>query len=78
MRTSSLIMTTIAFILVPSFAQARSCSDVLKTCLKTYQGAHGHQGDTDPTTQCNYDYNGCMATGTWAGKTVTIKGLQKN
>jgi len=78
MRASSLIATTtIVFILVPSFAQARSCSDVLNTCLKTYGGIRTSQGDTDPTALCNYDYKGCMATGTWAGKTATFKGLEK-
>ena len=73
---ASLIVTAIVVILAPSFAQAKSCSDVLNTCLKMYQGARGGQGLADPSTQCRNIHNGCMATGTWVGKT-TIKGLEK-
>ena len=60
-------------------ARAKSCSDVLNTCMKMYGGqVQGKQGaGPDSQTQCRNDYNGCMQTGTWAGKTVTVKGLEK-
>lgn len=61
-----------------TMAEARSCSDVLKACLKTYDVTRGKQGAMiDPATICRTDYDGCVATGVWAGKTVTYKGLEK-
>jgi hypothetical protein len=60
-------------------AGAKSCSDVMNTCMKMYAGqVHGKQiAGPDAESQCRIDYNGCMQTGTWAGKTVTVKGLEK-
>ncbi len=60
-------------------AQPKSCSDVMNTCMKMYSGqVHGKQiAGPDAETQCRIDYNGCMQTATWAGKTVTVKGLEK-
>ena len=60
-------------------AKAKSCSDVMNTCIKMYSGqVHGKQiAGPDAETQCRIDYNSCMQTGTWAGKTVTVKGLEK-
>jgi hypothetical protein len=73
-----LLGSLVAFaILVPSFTQAKSCSDALKSCLKMYDVPHGSQGAYDPVAACRNDYNGCMSTGTWAGQTVTVKGLEK-
>ena len=72
------LFAAIAVMLVmPSFAEAKSCTDVLNSCLKMYNVTRGKQGASDPVTTCRNDYNGCMSTGTWAGQTTTIKGLEK-
>ncbi len=78
MRALQMVLIAgLAMIGPTSFADAKSCSDVLATCMKMYNQVRGHQGASDPETTCRNDYNGCMATGTWAGTTTTIKGLQK-
>lgn len=64
-------------LVVPSFAEARSCTDVLNSCMKMYNVTRGKQGPIDPVATCRNDFNGCMATGTWAGQTMTSKGLEK-
>lgn len=68
-----------AFFMNFADAQAKSCSDVMNTCMKMYSGqVRGKQSaGPDAETQCRIDYNSCMQTGTWAGKTVTVKGLEK-
>ena len=67
----------LAILSLSSQAEAKSCTDVLNTCMKMYNVTRGHQGASDPTTTCRNDYNGCMQTGVWAGQTTTIKGLEK-
>ena len=42
-----------------------------------YNVTRGKQGPIDPVATCRNDFNGCMSTGTWAGQTMTIKGLEK-
>jgi hypothetical protein len=81
MRKTGLVIVAAAaaFAMTIAGAKAKSCSDVLNTCMKMYAGqVHGKQGaGPDAETQCRNDFNGCMQTGTWAGSTTTIKGLQK-
>jgi hypothetical protein len=80
MRKTGLAMVTVAGVLTYSFsgAEAKSCTDVLNSCMKMYSNqARGHGTPTDPEAVCRNDFNGCMQTGTWAGQTVTIKGLEK-
>jgi hypothetical protein len=73
-----LLCSAIAFALVvPSFVEAKSCTDVLNSCMKMYNVTRGKQGASDPVTTCRNDFNGCMSTGIWAGQTTTIKGLEK-
>ena len=73
-----LLCSVVAFALVvPSLAEARSCTDVLNSCMKMYNVTRGRQGASDPVATCRNDFNGCISTGTWAGQTTTIKGLEK-
>jgi len=68
---------TVAFSMNFAGAQAKSCSDVLNTCMKMYGGQVRGHSPINPEAQCRNDFNGCMQTGTWAGQTLTVKGLEK-
>ena len=70
-------MAASLFILSASIAEARSCTDELNACMKIYNVTRGKQGPVDLIATCRNDFNGCMQTGTWAGRTVTSKGLEK-
>ena len=73
-----LLCSAVAFALFgPSLAEAKSCTDVLNSCMKMYNVTRGRQGASDPVATCRNDFNGCLSTGTWAGQTTTIKGLEK-
>jgi hypothetical protein len=74
----SIAAAGVALALSFAAADARSCTDVLNSCMKMYGNeVHGKLPGLDAETQCRVDFNGCMQTGTWAGKTATYKGLQK-
>jgi len=80
MRKTGLAVVAVAGVLTCGFsaAEAKSCTDGLNSCMKMYSNqVRGHGTPTDPETACRNDFNGCMQTGTWAGQTVTIKGLEK-
>jgi hypothetical protein len=81
MEKIGLVIAAAAFGLVASVAgaQARSCSDVLNSCMNMYGNrvAGKRSGRPQPETRCCNDYNGGIQTGTWAGQTMTIKGLEK-
>ena len=74
-----IVAAAVAFSTSFASAEANSCSDVLNSCMKMYGNqVRGKQSaGPPPETVCRNDYNGCMQTGTWAGQTTTIKGLQK-
>ena len=76
-KAVSLVLAGCAVLSFISRADARSCTDILNSCLKMYNVTRGKQGASDPAATCRNDFNGCMQTGVWAGQTTTIKGLEK-
>jgi hypothetical protein len=82
MQKIGLVIAAAAFVLAVSVAgaQARSCSDVLYSCMKMHGNQVGgkQSGGPPPETCCRNDYNGGIPTGSWAGQTMTIKGLERS
>jgi hypothetical protein len=81
MRKTGLVVAATAamYCMDTAGAEARSCSDVLNSCMKMFGSGvvHGNQAPHEGEAGCRNDYNSCMQTGTWAGKARTIKGLEK-
>jgi hypothetical protein len=76
-KASPILLAGSILMLSTSLGEAKSCSDVLNTCMKMYNVTRGRQGASDPVATCRADYNGCLSTGVWAGQTTTIKDLEK-
>ncbi len=72
-----LLFVSVLSIFSTSAADARSCTDVLNSCLKMYNVTRSAQSPSDPTAVCRTYHNSCMQTGAWSSPTVNLKGLEK-
>ena len=62
------VIVALAGVVCFSAADARSCSDVLNSCLKRYSVVRGKQNPNNAVQNCRNDFDGCLKTGTWAGR----------